>query len=164
MPSVAPSLKLALVRVSAIVFLRVEFGASLPPVLRRVPRIPSAEYLMTARVLALAFLAALSFGRVAAAESYPSHPITLVVPFPAGGPAGTLGRIVGERMTRALGQSVVIDNASGAGGTVGTAKVARAPADGYTICVGQLNSHVFGPAVYATPYDVVGDFEPVGMI
>lgn len=119
---------------------------------------------MTARGLALVLLAALALARGAAAETYPSHPVTLVVPFPAGGPTDTLGRIIGERMTRALGQTVVIDNASGAGGTVGTAKVARAPADGYTICVGQLNSHVFGPSVYATPYDVVGDFEPVGMI
>jgi tripartite-type tricarboxylate transporter receptor subunit TctC len=100
----------------------------------------------------------------AAAETFPAHPITLVVPFPPGGPTDVLGRLVGERMARSLGQSVVIDNASGAGGTVGTAKVARAPADGYTLCVGQLNSHVFGPAVYTIPYDVVGDFEPVGMI
>jgi tripartite-type tricarboxylate transporter receptor subunit TctC len=88
----------------------------------------------------------------------------VVVPFPPGGPTDALGRLVGERMGRALGQSVIIDNASGAGGTLGTTKVARAPADGYTLCVGQLNSHVFGPAVYATPYDVVGDFEPVGLI
>src|ERR1700755_1861000 len=155
MPSVAPSLKLALVRVSAIVFLRVEFPASLPPVLRRVPRIPPTEYSMAPRVLALALLVAVSLVRAADAETYPSHPITLVVPFPAGGPTDTLGRIIGERMTRSLGPSAVIDNAAGAGGTVGTAKVARAPADGYTICVGQLNSHVFGPSVYATPYDVV---------
>jgi tripartite-type tricarboxylate transporter receptor subunit TctC len=123
---------------------------------------------MTARSPALAlFLALLSFlslARVAFAEPYPSHPVTFIVPFPAGGPTDTLGRIIGEAMTRALGQSVVIDNASGAGGTLGTAKVARAPADGYTVCVGQLNSHVFGPAVYNPPYDVVGDFEPVGMI
>jgi tripartite-type tricarboxylate transporter receptor subunit TctC len=119
---------------------------------------------MATRALVLALFAVLSLARIAAAEPYPSHPITLVVPFPAGGPTDTLGRIIGERMTRSLGQSVVIDNASGAGGTVGTAKVARAPADGYTICVGQLNSHVFGPSVYATPYDVVADFEPVGLI
>src|SRR5579885_3170203 len=120
MPSVAPSLKLALVRVSAIVFLRVEFPASLPRVQRRVPRIPSMEYSMAARLLVLALFAMLSLARGADAEPYPSHPITLVVPFPAGGPTDTLGRIVGERMTRSLGQSVVIDNASGAGGTVGT--------------------------------------------
>ena len=119
---------------------------------------------MAARVLVLSFLVALSLARITAAEPYPSHPVTFVVPFPAGGPTDTLARIIGERMTRSLGQSVVIDNASGAGGTVGTAKVARAPADGYTVCLGQLNSHVFGAAVYNTPYDVLGDFEPVGMI
>ena len=88
----------------------------------------------------------------------------MVVPFPPGGPTDVVGRIAGERMARALGQSVIIENASGAGGTIGTAKVARAPADGYTICVGQLNSHVFGTAVYNTPYNVLDDFEPVGVI
>ena len=102
---------------------------------------------MAARVLVLALVALLSLARVATAEPYPSHPVTIVVPFPAGGPTDTLGRIIGDRMTRSLGQSVVIDNASGAGGTVGTAKVPRAAADGYTICVGQLNINVFGPAV-----------------
>ena len=100
----------------------------------------------------------------ASAETFPNRAVTVVVPFPPGGPTDALGRLVGERMARSLGQTVVIDNASGAGGTLGTAKVARAPADGYTLCVGQLNSHVFGPAVYSTPYDVVGDFEPVGLI
>jgi tripartite-type tricarboxylate transporter receptor subunit TctC len=122
---------------------------------------------MTARRLVLLAL----FGALlaplpgpASAETFPSRAITVVVPFPPGGPTDALGRLVGERMGRALGQSVIIDNASGAGGTLGTTKVARGPADGYTLCVGQLNSHVFGPAVYATPYDVAGDFEPVGLI
>jgi tripartite-type tricarboxylate transporter receptor subunit TctC len=119
---------------------------------------------MIARSLVLAFLTVLALTRFAAAEPYPSRPVTFVVPFPPGGPTDALGRLVGERMTKALGQSVIIENASGAGGTVGTAKVARAPADGYTLCVGQLNSHVFGAAVYNPPYDVLGDFEPVGMI
>lgn len=119
---------------------------------------------MIARSLALAFLAVLTLMRLAVAEPYPSRPVTLVVPFPPGGPTDALGRLVSERMAKMLGQSVIIENASGAGGTVGTAKVARAPADGYTLCVGQLNSHVFGAAVYNPPYDVLGDFEPVGMI
>ena len=119
---------------------------------------------MIARSLALALLASFALVPLAAAEPYPSRPVTLVVPFPPGGPTDALGRLVGERMTKALGQSVIIENASGAGGTVGTAKVARAPADGYTVNVGQLNSHVFGAAVYNPPYDVLGDFEPVGMI
>lgn len=122
---------------------------------------------MTARrpvLLALAAAIGAALPAIAFADTFPSRPITVVVPFPPGGPTDVLGRLVGERMARSLGQSVVIDNASGAGGTVGTAKVARAPADGYTLCVGQLNSHVFGPAVYAPAYDVVGDFEPIGLI
>jgi tripartite-type tricarboxylate transporter receptor subunit TctC len=122
---------------------------------------------MTARCSTLALvlaLLALLFAPLAAAQPYPSRPVTIVVPFPPGGPTDALGRLIGERMTKTLGQSVVIENASGAGGTVGTAKVARAAADGYTICIGQLNSHVFGPAVYNPLYDVLGDFEPLGMI
>jgi tripartite-type tricarboxylate transporter receptor subunit TctC len=115
-------------------------------------------------LLALSALLSAALAATGAAETFPSRPVTIVVPFPPGGPTDTLGRLVGERMARSLGQSVVIDNASGAGGTVGTAKVARAAADGYTVCVGQLNSHVFGPAVYAPAYDVVGDFEPIGLI
>ena len=118
---------------------------------------------MTIRSLVV-LLVSLALAWPAAAQPYPSRPITVVVPYPAGGPTDALGRLVGERMSKTLGQSVVIDNTSGAGGTVGSAKVVRAPADGYTICVGQLNSHVFGPAVYNTPYDVAGDFEPIGMI
>ena len=119
---------------------------------------------MSARALVFALAALLMPAPYAAAETFPSRPVTFVVPFPPGGPTDTVGRIVGERMSKALGQSVVIENASGAGGTIGTAKVARAPADGYTLCVGQLNSHVFGTAVYNTPYNVLDDFEPVGVI
>jgi tripartite-type tricarboxylate transporter receptor subunit TctC len=119
---------------------------------------------LAARNFLIALLASLLTASFAAAQTYPSRAVTIVVPFPPGGPTDALGRLVGERMSRSLGQSVVIENASGAGGTLGTAKVARAPADGYTICVGQLNSHVFGPAVYNPSYDVLGDFEPLGMI
>ena len=119
---------------------------------------------MSARALAFALAALLMPAPYAAAETFPSRPVTFVVPFPPGGPTDTVGRLAGERMSKALGQSVVIENASGAGGTIGTAKVARAPADGYTLCVGQLNSHVFGTAVYNTPYNVLDDFEPVGVI
>ena len=102
--------------------------------------------------------------RAAAAESWPDHPLTMVVPFPAGGPTDTLGRIVSERMSRTLGQSVIVDNVSGAGGTLGVAKVARAPADGYTLSIAQTTSNVFSVAVYKVPYDVLADFEPVALI
>ena len=102
--------------------------------------------------------------RAAAAETWPDHPLTMVVPFPAGGPTDTLGRIVSERMSRTLGQSVIVDNVSGAGGTLGVAKVARAPADGYTLSIAQTTSNVFSVAVYKVPYDVLADFEPVALI
>lgn len=88
----------------------------------------------------------------------------MVVPFPAGGPADALGRIISERMGRALGQSVIVENVSGAGGTIGVAKVARAPADGYTLSIGQTTSNVFSVAVYSVPYDVLADFEPVALV
>jgi tripartite-type tricarboxylate transporter receptor subunit TctC len=119
---------------------------------------------MIARALVVTLAVILALPGVVAADTFPSKPVTFVVPFPPGGPTDTVGRLAGERMSKALGQSVVIENASGAGGTIGTAKVARAPADGYTLCVGQLNSHVFGTAVYNTPYNVLDDFEPVGVI
>ena len=98
------------------------------------------------------------------AETWPNHPITMVVPFPAGGPTDALGRIISERMSRALGQSIVVENVSGAGGTLGVAKVARAAADGYTLSIAQTTSNVFSVAVYNVPYDVLADFEPVALI
>src|SRR5258708_20089245 len=112
--------------------------------------------------LATALVAAVP--RAAAAETWPNHPITMVVPFPAGGPTDGLGRIIAERMGRALGQSIIVDNVSGAGGTLGVAKVARAPADGYTLSIAQTTSNVFSVAVYNVPYDVLADFEPVALI
>jgi tripartite-type tricarboxylate transporter receptor subunit TctC len=102
--------------------------------------------------------------RAAAAETWPDRPITMVVPFPPGGPTDALGRILSERMGRALGQSIIVDNVSGAGGTLGVAKVARAPADGYTLSIAQTTSNVFSVAVYNVPYDVLADFEPVALI
>jgi tripartite-type tricarboxylate transporter receptor subunit TctC len=102
--------------------------------------------------------------RAAAAETWPDRPITMVVPFPPGGPTDALGRILSERMGRVLGQSIIVENVSGAGGTLGVAKVARAPADGYTLSIAQTTSNVFSVAVYSVPYDVVADFEPVALI
>jgi tripartite-type tricarboxylate transporter receptor subunit TctC len=122
---------------------------------------------MIARSLIFFGLAAALVGlvpRAAAAETWPDHPLTMVVPFPAGGPTDTLGRIISERMSRTLGQSVIVDNVSGAGGTLGVAKVARAPADGYTLSIAQTTSNVFSVAVYKVPYDVLADFEPVALI
>lgn len=100
----------------------------------------------------------------ASAEAYPSRPITMVVPFPAGGPTDTIARIVSDRMSAYLGQPLVIENVTGAGGTIGAGRVARAAADGYTICVGFLGTHVLNGAAYTLQYDVLKDFEPVALL
>src|SRR5262245_64211331 len=79
----------------------------------------------------------------AGAQPFPTHPITMVVPFPAGGPADLIARILADRLRAPLGQPLIVENVSGAGGSIGVARVARAAPDGYTLSIGQLNSHVF---------------------
>ena len=102
--------------------------------------------------------------RIARAQAYPSRPITMVVPFPAGGPTDTIGRVVAEGMRASLGQPVVIDNVGGAAGSLATGKVARAEPDGYTIGLGSGTTHVANGAIYSLNYDVVTSFEPVSML
>ena len=114
------------------------------------------------RVLAAAF-ALLATAVSAQAQSYPSRPITVVVPFPAGGPSDVVARIVAEHMGKVLGQTMVIENVGGAGGTIGSARVASAAPDGYTLLAGSMGSHVAAPVL--TPnvkYDSQRDFDPVG--
>ena len=111
----------------------------------------------------VAALAALLVAGPAAAQTYPSRPITVVVPFPAGGPSDVVARIVAEHMGKVLGQTMVIENVGGAGGTIGSARVASATPDGYTLLAGSMGSHVSAPVL--TPnvkYDSVRDFEPIG--
>jgi tripartite-type tricarboxylate transporter receptor subunit TctC len=103
-------------------------------------------------------------GDDARAQDYPTRPITLIVPFPPGGPNDTLGRIMAERMRASLAQPVIVENVSGANGTIGVGRVARATADGYTIGVGTWATHVVNPAIYALPYDTVKDFEPIVLL
>src|ERR1700693_2760499 len=91
----------------------------------------------------------------ATAQEYPSRPITIVVPFPAGGPTDAVGRIVAERMRTSLGQSVIIENVAGAGGSVGIGRVAHAAPDGYTIALGIWSTQVVNAAIYSLSYDVV---------
>jgi len=102
--------------------------------------------------------------RMASAQTYPSRPITIVVPFAAGGPTDTLARILAERMRVSLGQTVVIENAVGAAGSIGVSRVARAAPDGYTVSIGHLGTHVINGAIYTLQYDLLRDFEPVGLI
>ena len=98
------------------------------------------------------------------AQDYPAKPITMIVPFPPGGPNDTLGRIMAERMRTTLGQPVIVENVSGANGTIGVGRVARATPDGYTIGVGTWATHVINPAIYPLTYDTVKDFEPLVLL
>ena len=102
--------------------------------------------------------------RIVSAQNFPTRPITIIVTFPAGGPADAVARIIGERMRAALGQPVIIENVAGAGGSIGVARAARAAPDGYTLSIGQLNSHVFSGAIYSVRYDLLKDFDPVALL
>jgi tripartite-type tricarboxylate transporter receptor subunit TctC len=99
----------------------------------------------------------------AEAQTYPSRPITLIVPFPPGGSTDAAARIMAERMRIPLGQSVVIENVGGAGGSIGVGRVARAAPDGYTFDIGQWDTHV-GSIIYKLDYDLEKDFEPIALI
>ena len=105
--------------------------------------------------------AAPAFSRIASAQAFPARPITIVVPFPAGGSTDTISRIVGEPMRRSLGQPIVIENVSGADGSIGVGRAARARPDGYTISVGPMETHVLNGAFYSLPYDVLNDLVPI---
>ena len=102
--------------------------------------------------------------RLARAQTYPTRPITIIVPFPAGGPIDVLPRILAERMSVSLGQSIVIENVAGAGGSIGIGRVARAAPDGYTIASGGWGTNVINGAIYNLTYDVRTDFEPVALL
>jgi tripartite-type tricarboxylate transporter receptor subunit TctC len=114
--------------------------------------------------LAGAAAVAPALSRISWAEDYPSRPIAMIVPFAAGGPTDTIGRIVADGMGKALGQPVIIENVTGATGTLGTARVARAAGDGYTIGLGNWASLVAGGAVYPLQYDILADLEPVSLL
>jgi tripartite-type tricarboxylate transporter receptor subunit TctC len=117
--------------------------------------------------LALAFAAALAVatpGIADAAEAYPSRTITMSVPYAPGGPLDTLGRILAERMRVVLGQTIIIENVGGAGGSIGVGRVVRSAPDGYTIGAGNWGSHVANVAIYALPYDVQKDLDPVSLL
>jgi len=112
----------------------------------------------------LIFAAALAAcAGIAAAQNFPARPITLVVPFPPGGSTDTAARIIGERMRQSLGQTVVIENAGGASGSIALGRIARANPDGYTIDIGQWDTHV-GNIIYPLTYDLQKDFDPIGLI
>src|SRR5260370_39780974 len=117
---------------------------------------------MKTTVLYLAF-ALTAVTASAAAQSYPTRPITLIIPGAAGGPGDMVGRVLIERMRTSLGQPLVMENVAGANGTIAPGRAARALLDGYTLILGSWNSQVGASAVYPVPYDVLADFEPIAL-
>jgi tripartite-type tricarboxylate transporter receptor subunit TctC len=113
-------------------------------------------------LIAVAFLA--SCGSIAMAQVYPSRPVTMVVPFPAGGSTDTIGRVMADGMRGPLGRSVIIENVGGASGNLGVGRVARAQPDGYTLILGSWPTHVLNAAIFTLPYDPLNDFEPVSLV
>jgi tripartite-type tricarboxylate transporter receptor subunit TctC len=100
----------------------------------------------------------------ASAETYPSHPVTIVVPFAAGGPSDAMMRILGERMKLSLGETILVENTTGAGGSIGVGRVVHSANDGYTIGFGHLGTHVANGAIYKLNYDLVADLEPIVLL
>lgn len=98
------------------------------------------------------------------AEPYPSRPVTFVVPYPTGGGADVIARLLAESMRASLGQALVVENTSGAAGNIGVGRVARASPDGYTIVIGNWSTHVVNAAVYALQFDPINDFEPIALV
>jgi tripartite-type tricarboxylate transporter receptor subunit TctC len=121
--------------------------------------------MMIKKPLFAALIATLAFATTAsAAEKFPTRPITVVVPFAAGGPSDAMMRILGEHMHRTLGQPILIENVTGAGGSIGVGRAVHSPPDGYTISFGHLGTHVANGAVYKLGYDLVADLEPVVLL
>jgi tripartite-type tricarboxylate transporter receptor subunit TctC len=116
------------------------------------------------RVLGLVLAALFGTAATAAAEAFPTRPVTIVVPYPAGGLFDGIARALAEGMRGPLGQSVVIENVGGAGGSLAVGRVARAAPDGYTIAIGSGDQFVINAAIFPLPYDVVKDFEPVALL
>src|SRR5690349_9886542 len=116
------------------------------------------------RILLLALALAAPTAVPATADDWPSRPIRLVVPLPAGGGNDLLARIIAPKLSDRLGTPVVVDNRAGAGGTIGSDLVAKSPPDGYTILMGYIGSHGTNPAVSKLPYDAVKDFAPIALV
>src|SRR5258706_5567575 len=116
------------------------------------------------RTVWAALIALLIPGGGALAENFPSHPITIIVPFSAGGPSDAMARILAERMKVTLGEALLIENVTGAGGSIGVGRAVRSPPDGYTISFGHLGTHVANGAIYKLGYDLVTDLEPVVLL
>jgi tripartite-type tricarboxylate transporter receptor subunit TctC len=115
-------------------------------------------------LVAVACLAILANLGSAGAQVYPARPLTMVVPFAAGGPNDAISRTLAARMHASLGQPIMIENVDGSAGSIGTGRLARAAPDGYTLGIGYWGTHVANGALYALSYDVLSDFEPISLL
>jgi tripartite-type tricarboxylate transporter receptor subunit TctC len=137
-------------------------GDSLAP--RRRQRVPRRS-VAAALAVAAALVAVLAATVPALAQAWPTRPLTLVVPFAAGGGADVMGRILAQRLAELLGQPVIVENVTGAGGMTGTYRVARSAPDGYALALGSVGTHAYNQTLYKKPlYDAVADFAPVALI
>ncbi|HXI07266.1 MAG: tripartite tricarboxylate transporter substrate binding protein BugD [Bradyrhizobium sp.] len=116
------------------------------------------------RLVLAALLATFAFAVPAFAQNFPSRPITIIVPFSAGGPSDAMARILADHMKNTLGETVLVENVTGAGGSIGVGRAAKSPPDGYTISFGHLGTHVANGAIYKLNYDLVGDLDPVVLL
>ncbi len=122
------------------------------------------SFAMTSAALATVLIAAIAATTTAYADDYPSHPIVMVVPLAPGGSTDVLARITAQGMSKQLGQPVVVENTSGAGGTIGVTKAERSAPDGYTILFGQWGTNMANGAIYSLDFDLVKDFEPIALV
>src|SRR6476620_8713964 len=117
------------------------------------------------KTILAALIAMLTLGSAAVADNFPSHPITIVVPFSAGGPSDAMARILAERMKTTLGEALLVENVTGAGGSIGVGRAVRAAPDGYTISFGQNGSHVITGATYNNlSYNLLTDLDPLSLL
>ena len=116
------------------------------------------------RKILFGLVATLALAGSAFAQNFPTRAVTIIVPYAAGGPSDVMARILAERMKVTLGEPVLVENVTGAGGSIGVGRAAKSPADGYTISFGHLGTHVANGAIYKLNYDLVGDLEPVALL
>ena len=116
------------------------------------------------RKILFGLIATLALVGSATAQNFPSRAITIIVPFSAGGPSDAMARILAEHMKNTLGEAVLVENVTGAAGSIGVGRAAKSPADGYTISFGHLGTHVANGAIYKLNYDLVGDLDPVVLL
>jgi tripartite-type tricarboxylate transporter receptor subunit TctC len=114
--------------------------------------------------LTIAALLGLAWNGIAAAQDYPTRPITMIVPFPAGGATDTLARYLAEQMRGILGQSIIVENVGGAAGSIGVGRAVRSPPDGYTLSIGTSTTHMLTGGLYTLPFDLLKDLEPIILI